>query len=345
MPKSIHKDDDELNGIVGTFFKAEHANKIQNQVPTGEDIDGSIPVLYGIDIGAADAYAVDLVFGKKITSGTNTSVATNKLIVTGETFITKGVEVGHTVPNIDDRTEAKVTSVDSETQLTLDADIFTATGKKYAAGPDVFQAPLTYKTGLEITFIATNANTGASTININGLGVKSIKLIDGSALKKGDIQGSQIVKLFYNGTDFLLLNPAQVRSGCKYHMNSVHQTITTSTTTKLHLTTKVFDHNNEFDNVTEYEFKPKQAGDYLLIGHAMWNGTMTGDNRLYFYKGAAAVVGHLDTVGAKLICSCVEQFDGVSDAVNMSVWQMSGSDKEIVGNPELTHFSAYRLGR
>jgi hypothetical protein len=206
MAKSIHKDDDELNGIVGTFFKAEHANKIQNQVPTGEDMDGSIPFLYGADIGAADAYAVDLVFGKKLSEGTNDTIATNKLKDSTATFITDGVENGHVALNITDRLSAKVTSLDSEGQLSLDADIFTATYKKYAVGPDIFQAPLAYVEGLEIAFKAANANTGASTININSLGTKYIMKYGTLALAAGDIKANQIVVVKYDGINFQLMS-------------------------------------------------------------------------------------------------------------------------------------------
>lgn len=48
-------------------------------------------------------------------------------------------------------------------------------------------APSGYSAGLSILMRAGNACTGASTINVNGLGAKSIKTFDGSTLTTGDI--------------------------------------------------------------------------------------------------------------------------------------------------------------
>ena len=61
-----------------------------------------------------------------------------------------------------------------------------------------------YTTGLDIIMKAVNANTGASTLNIDGLGVKSIKRFDGTALVAGDIPAGAMVGLRYDGTNFRL---------------------------------------------------------------------------------------------------------------------------------------------
>lgn len=70
-------------------------------------------------------------FGKSNGQGQNTSTSANKLIDSGTTFISNGVAATDTVYNDTDSTNAAVVSVDSETQLTLDADIFTGTPKDY----------------------------------------------------------------------------------------------------------------------------------------------------------------------------------------------------------------------
>jgi hypothetical protein len=64
-------------------------------------------------------------------SGTNTSVSANKLVDSGATFVTNGVAINDIVVNDTDNTRTTVSNVDSETQLSLNADIFTATGKSY----------------------------------------------------------------------------------------------------------------------------------------------------------------------------------------------------------------------
>ena len=64
-------------------------------------------------------------------TGTNTTATTLKLIDSTATFITNNVKTGDVVHNDTDETAATVVSVDSQTQLTLNANIFTATSKIY----------------------------------------------------------------------------------------------------------------------------------------------------------------------------------------------------------------------
>lgn len=64
-----------------------------------------------------------------------------------------------------------------------------------------FKAPFSFKNGLTIRFRAGNANTGASTINPFGLGVKNIKQSDGSTdLVSGMITTSTDVVVRYNSS-------------------------------------------------------------------------------------------------------------------------------------------------
>lgn len=60
-------------------------------------------------------------------------------------------------------------------------------------------------TGMPIYFKAANANTGASTINVNGLGAIAIKKHGALALAAGDIAAGQIVGVAYDGTNYQIL--------------------------------------------------------------------------------------------------------------------------------------------
>jgi len=51
------------------------------------------------------------------------------------------------------------------------------------------QSPTAYTDGMRVRFDAGNDNTGATTVNVAALGVKDIKLEDGSTLAAGDISG------------------------------------------------------------------------------------------------------------------------------------------------------------
>jgi len=75
---------------------------------------------------------VSSVFKRFTIKGTNTSASANKLVDSGATFSTNLVAVGDVVRNLTDNTTAEVTAVDSETQLSLSADIFAASSKSYS---------------------------------------------------------------------------------------------------------------------------------------------------------------------------------------------------------------------
>ena len=73
----------------------------------------------------------DIAYPSVAESGTNTTATSLKLIDSAATFITQNVKTGDVVHNDTDGTAATVVTVDSQTQLTLNADIFTATGKVF----------------------------------------------------------------------------------------------------------------------------------------------------------------------------------------------------------------------
>lgn len=62
-----------------------------------------------------------------------------------------------------------------------------------------------YTEGLSVKIKFTNANTGASTLNINGLGAKNIVKSNGNPLSSGNIKAGQICHLVYTGSVFQLL--------------------------------------------------------------------------------------------------------------------------------------------
>ncbi len=66
-------------------------------------------------------------------------------------------------------------------------------------------AVLAYAAGQIFWFLATNANTGASTLNVSGLGAKAVQ-IRGSALAGGEIGASDIVVVVYDGTQFQMVS-------------------------------------------------------------------------------------------------------------------------------------------
>jgi hypothetical protein len=93
-----------------------------------------------------------------------------------------------------------------------------------------FKSPVdatnTYFNGMTIRFRAGNANSGASTVNVNGAGLKNLKKEDGSTdLTAGDIIATKDSRFRYNGTSFVLIQdirPATITTqGISYLNNPI----------------------------------------------------------------------------------------------------------------------------
>lgn len=63
-----------------------------------------------------------------------------------------------------------------------------------------------YVTGQRFTFQAGTANTGAATLNVSGLGAKTIKRNVTSDLSTGDILLNQVVEVVYDGTNMQMIS-------------------------------------------------------------------------------------------------------------------------------------------
>ena len=81
-----------------------------------------------------------------------------------------------------------------------------AGGTANALTATLVPAPLTLTAGMFVRLLITATNTGAATLNLNGLGVKSIVTPKGTALAAGDLFVGSIVNLVYDGTVFQILD-------------------------------------------------------------------------------------------------------------------------------------------
>ncbi|OPY00362.1 MAG: hypothetical protein A4E60_02350 [Syntrophorhabdus sp. PtaB.Bin047] len=91
--------------------------------------------------------------------------------------------------------------IDGEGALAYAAD----TGEANAYIAALSPALDAYITGMPVCFKVGNANTGASTIDINDLGAKTIKKNGNEELTVGDILAGQIVTVVYDGTNFQIM--------------------------------------------------------------------------------------------------------------------------------------------
>lgn len=67
-------------------------------------------------------------------------------------------------------------------------------------------ALIAYGLRMLVVFAPTATNTGATTLNISGLGVKNVLSVSGAALVANDLVIGNIYSAFYNGTEFRLLS-------------------------------------------------------------------------------------------------------------------------------------------
>lgn len=137
-----------------------------------------------------------------------------------------------------------------------------------------------YSTGMMVIFTPANNNTGATTINIDSLGAKSIVKGDGTALESGDLQASTIHFLIYDGTNFVCLNPLS--------LNLVNGTFsgTLAVTGALTLNGALTTDNSSADEVG-FKGTPQniQSGNYTLV--------LSDAAKQISYQGAG---GHTHTV-------------------------------------------------
>ncbi|HMI02909.1 MAG TPA: hypothetical protein VK541_10530 [Pedobacter sp.] len=84
-----------------------------------------------------------------------------------------------------------------------------------AAGANTYTAAISpaivaYSTGQVFYIKITTANTGASTLNLNGLGAKALVKDINTALVSDDLLANKIYAVYYDGTNFLVMNVATV---------------------------------------------------------------------------------------------------------------------------------------
>lgn len=120
------------------------------------------------------------------------------------------------------------------------------TANAYVLSPvSPFKSPVSsgagegYFTGMIIRFRAGNANSGASTINVNSAGVKNLKKADGTDVATGDILTTRDVAFRYDGTNFIKVENVNPATATTQGISYLPQKITIANNTT--------DANNDID--------------------------------------------------------------------------------------------------
>lgn len=96
--------------------------------------------------------------------------------------------------------------------LSTELNVNSSSGSSSNYTVSLANAPSSYFTGLNFKFRPNHTNTGTATLNVNSLGAKTIKLLSDDSGTKDDVLENQILQghpseVYYDGTDFILVNP------------------------------------------------------------------------------------------------------------------------------------------
>lgn len=185
----------------------------------------------------------------------------------------------------------------------IDYAVDTGTANNYAIALN--PALTGYIEGMPIHFKAATTNTGASTLNINGLGAKPIKR-NGGDLLADTIKAGQIVCVTYDGVNFQLVGGDALDGKLVQVVCVAYATYTTGTTRIPYDNT--IPENTEGTEIFTATITPKAANNKLLVtvvvqcGVALGADTVTialfKDSDLYANSACAvslAAAGYMQT--------------------------------------------------
>ena len=138
----------------------------------------------------------DIAFPNQCAGGTNTTATAFKLINSAALYLTKNVKTGDVVHNDTAGTAATVVSVESETELTLNANIFPSTGQVYA----IYAMSSQTSIGNPGCYLYVGGTGNVSVVTVGG------DIIVFNGVPAGTTLPIQVVKLRSTGTTATLVN-------------------------------------------------------------------------------------------------------------------------------------------
>jgi hypothetical protein len=138
----------------------------------------------------------DIAFPNQFAGGTNTTATAFKLINSAALYLTKNVKTGDVVHNDTAGTAATVVSVESETELTLNANIFPSTGQVYA----IYAMSSQTSIGNPGCYLYVGGTGNVSVVTVGG------DIIVFNGVPAGTTLPIQVVKLRSTGTTATLVN-------------------------------------------------------------------------------------------------------------------------------------------
>ena len=244
-------------------------------------------------------------------------------------------------------TAAAANMSDTLRQGGLSAPTSAGTGAAYtvASSPAVDA----YVSGRVYQFVAHTACSGAPTVNFDGLGAKSIKVIsDGSKAPcaAADIAVGQLATCLYDGTDMVLIAGSRRAKGFQAVKTADQTGIASATATKVTFPSEIEDTDGWYNAATS-EFTPP-AGVYLISAQLYYTAGVVAqaDFRVILRKNGSTfrqkLVFASGTSG--VICS-LNVLVSASGTDTFTIYAYGGGTgtKTVSGVEDTTFFSAYKV--
>jgi hypothetical protein len=128
--------------------------------------------------------------------------------------------------------------------------------------------------GMIVNINVLNTNTGACTLNLNGIGVNNILNMSGFPLSAGNLLAGTIAVIYWNGTDFILMNPLSIPVAFRASLSS-NFSLPAGVATSIPFNTIETNINCNF-NTSSGELTIQTAGIYKITGSIEINGDASG---------------------------------------------------------------------
>lgn len=219
--------------------------------------------------------------------------------------------------------------------------------------PPATSLPANYGDGTTTTSFVlvkfTNANTGASTLNVNGVGAQAIKKDVGTALVAGDIAAGDVHMLAFDGTNWQLLSkhPTGGANSAIFQVAlNADQTVVTPAIDKIAFDNEAapyFDTDAAFDAVGTHLFTAPENGYYLFEFYCYHQGIGGFELR----KNSVSVLAQIWPTytlldPASMFTAQYSQVHYLQATDTIGVWANSASGN-IVVHKDFTLFAGYKL--
>jgi hypothetical protein len=226
-----------------------------------------------------------------------------------------------------------------------------------------------YTDGIVIYWIPSNANTAASTINVNGLGAISIINQNGSALSAGQLVANQVAVIMYKAGSFQLISSGLASSAsqtlfvARRSVGAGNQVVTNNATTTVIFDTEDVDQGGNFNNATGIYTAPTAGVYSFSCSLRLFSNASAGQlgsnpyfskNNSFVLPGFVRLTGQFlgDTSGVGIPASQPGFFAGVAvfqlaagDTVRVNIQQPNngGGAFAVSVNTGDNNFSGYKL--